>query len=394
MINRLAQQKLLQSATWAPAIAILGPRQSGKTTLAQATFANHRYITLEDPMVRSFALQDPRGFLASIENEHGVILDEFQNVPMILSYLQGIIDATKRPGYFILTGSQNFLVNQAITQSLAGRIAIHTLLPLSIQELSDAQLLAASPEKAIFLGGYPRLFGKPAAPTSWYTDYVTTYLERDVRLIQSITDLNAFHTFVQLCAGRIGQQLNLSALGAEVGISHNTARAWLSLLEASYIVFLVHPYYKNFSKRLVKTPKLYFYDTGLACNLLRIESVTQLMSHYLRGGLFESYIISDLYKQYYNSGTRPALYFWKDQRHEVDCIIEQATSITPLEFKAGKTLNPDLFDSLTYFQDIAKEETNPGILIYGGTQNMPFKGYNTVPWSQAGALIESILKAK
>lgn len=392
MINRLAQQKLLQSAAWAPAIAILGPRQSGKTTLAQATFANHRYITLEDPMVRSLALQDPRGFLASIENEHGVILDEFQNVPMILSYLQGIIDATKRPGYFILTGSQNFLVNQAITQSLAGRIAIHTLLPLSIQELSNAQLLAASPEEAIFLGGYPRLFCTPAAPTSWYTDYVTTYLERDVRLIQSITDLNAFHTFVQLCAGRIGQQLNLSALGAEVGISHNTARAWLSLLEASYIVFLVHPYYKNFSKRLVKTPKLYFYDTGLACNLLRIESVTQLMSHYLRGGLFESYILSDLYKQYYNNSMRPALYFWKDQRHEVDCIIEQATTITPLEIKAGKTLNGDLFDSLSYFQYVAKEETKPGILIYGGTETMPFKGYNTVPWSQTGALIESILK--
>jgi predicted AAA+ superfamily ATPase len=394
MINRLAQKKLRESAQWAPAIAILGPRQSGKTTLAQATFNKHRYITLEDPTVRTFALNDPHGFLASIENEHGVILDEFQNIPMLLSYIQGIIDAIKRPGYFILTGSQNFLVSQTITQSLAGRIAIHTLLPLSLQELSDAQLLAATPEEVIFRGGYPRLFDMPAAPISWYTDYVTTYLERDIRSIQAISDLNAFHTFVQLCAGRIGQQLNLTALGAEVGISHNTARAWLSLLEASYIVFLVYPYYKNFSKRLIKTPKLYFYDTGLACNLLRIESVTQLMSHYLRGGLFESYIIADLYKQYYNRGIRPAIYFWKDQRHEVDCVIEQATTLVPIEIKAGKTLNPDLFDSLTYFQEVAKEATSPGFLIYGGTNPFPYKGFNSVTWNHAGKLIETLYESK
>lgn len=390
MINRLAQKKLLSSAKWAPAIAILGPRQSGKTTLAQATFPKHRYITLEDPLIRSFALQDPRGFLASIEDEHGVILDEFQNVPNILSYLQGIIDAKKRPGYFVLTGSQNFLVNQAITQSLAGRIAIHKLLPLSIQEFSDAQLLPAAPEDAIFMGGYPRLFDTPAEPVSWYMDYVTTYLERDVRQIKTITDLNIFHTFIQLCAGRIGQQLNLTALGAEVGISHTTARAWLSLLEASYIVFTMHPYHKNFSKRLVKTPKLYFYDTGLACNLLRIDSVTQLMSHYLRGGLFESYILADLYKQYYNSSIRPALYFWKDQRHEIDGLIEQATTLIPLEIKASKTLSPSLFESLSYFEQLAQKVAQPGFLIYGGTDPMVFHGKKAVPWNQAGNLIEKL----
>lgn len=390
MIGRLAQQKLRKSATWAPALAILGPRQSGKTTLAQATFPHHRYITLEDPAVRALALQDPRGFLANIENGHGVILDEFQNTPLLLSYIQGIIDAKKRPGYFILTGSQNFLANEAISQSLAGRVTIHTLLPLSIQELSNAQLLTTAPEEAIFKGGYPRLFDTPAAPLSWYTDYVTTYLERDIRQIQAISDLNAFHTFVQLCAGRIGQQLNLTALGAEVGISHNTARAWLSLLEASYIVFLSYPYHKNFSKRLVKTPKLYFYDTGLACNLLRIDSVTQLMSHYLRGGLFESYILADLYKQYYNSGIRPALYFWKDQRHEIDGLIEQATTLIPLEIKASKTLSPSLFESLTYFEQIAQKAALPGFLIYGGTDSMIFQGKKAVPWNQAGSLVESI----
>lgn len=391
MIKRLLQNDLLKSALWAPAIAILGPRQSGKTTLAQATFPYHRYITLEDPAIRAFALEDPRGFLASIENDYGVILDEFQNVPFILSYLQGIIDATKRAGYFVLTGSQNFLVNQAITQSLAGRIAIYTLLPLSIQELADAELLAATPEAALFSGGYPRLFGTPKAPTSWYTDYVTTYLERDVRTIKAITDLNAFHLFVQLCAGRIGQQINFSALGAEVGISHNTARAWISLLEASYVIFLMQPYYKNFSKRLVKSPKLYFYDTGLACNLLRIESVEQLTNHYLRGGLFESYILADLYKQYYNNGSRPALYFWKDSKHEVDCIIEHATHLTPLEIKAGKTVNSNFFDSLNYFKDVAQEEARPGYLVYGGTEKMVKRRDGTVVnWQEAGSLIKQI----
>jgi predicted AAA+ superfamily ATPase len=387
MIDRMLRDILLQNAAWAPAIAILGPRQSGKTTLAKKTFAKHRYVSLEEPANREFAISDPRGFLEDVQNAYGVILDEFQNVPSILSYLQSIIDAEQRPGYFILTGSQNFLINQAITQSLAGRIAIHTLLPLSIQELSQAHLLTEDPEEAIFMGGYPRLFGTLKVPVDWYGDYITTYVERDVRQVQAIIDLHAFQTFIRLCAGRIGQQLNLTSLGNECGISHHTVRSWLSLLEASYIVFLLEPYYKNFNKRLVKAPKLYFYDTGLACNLLRIESVEQLRTHYLRGGIFESYIMADLYKQYYNMGKRPGMYFWKDQAREVDCLIELSDRIIPIEIKAGKTINQNYFENLTYFGTVAEGSAANGYVIYAGRDDQKRSYAQVLNWQSAGTFI-------
>jgi uncharacterized protein len=390
MISRILQKTLLQNATWAPAIAILGPRQSGKTTLARQTFTHHRYISLEEPTNREFALSDPRGFLASLHNAYGIILDEFQHVPALLSYVQSIIDAEQKPGYFVLTGSQNFLVNQAITQSLAGRIAVRTLLPLSIQELADADLLAQDPETAFFTGGYPRLFGTPSAPVDWYIDYMTTYIERDVRHIKAITDLHTFQIFIRLCAGRIGQELNLLSLGNECGISRNVARSWLSVLEASYIIFLVEPYYKNVNKRLVKNPKLYFYDSGLACNLLRIESVEQLYMHSLRGGIFESYIISDLYKQYYNVGKRPAMYFWKDEICEIDCLIEQATRVVPVEIKAGKTINQNFFDGLTYFKKITPDNAAPSYLIYAGSEDQQRSSADVLGWKSAGTLIKTV----
>jgi uncharacterized protein len=228
----------------------------------------------------------------------------------------------------------------------------------------------------------------------WYSEQVLDYMERNVYAPSTTADRNAFRTFVTLCAKWIGQQLNLSALAFEAGISYKTAQAWISFLEASYILFRMYPYYKNLGTRFARIPKLYFYDTGLACNLLRIESVTQLTSHYLRGGLFESYIMADLYKQHYNAGIRPALYFWMDKKHEVDCIIEQATSVVPIEMKAGKTLNTDLFDSLTHFREVSKEEAKPGILIYGGNNAMPFKGNTGIPWNQAGKLIETLHASK
>src|SRR5579872_6257051 len=265
-----------------PAIAIMGPRQSGKTTLAKLAFPHHTYVSLEDLSMRRLALEDPKGFLAMYKDAHGVILDEFQNVPELLSYLQLAIDQTYKPNYFILTGSQNFLMNQAISQTLAGRIGILTLLPLSIGEMADNNLLSATAEQAIFSGGYPRIYDQKIEPTVWYPDYINTYVERDIRDLKQVTDLSLFRKFVGLCAGRAGQLLNVTSLGNDVGVTGPTARAWLSLLEASYIIFLLQPHHGNFGKRLIKSPKLYFYDTGLACSLLGITSALQLSTHYLR----------------------------------------------------------------------------------------------------------------
>ena len=335
MIPRYLAQDIKNMAQQYPALAILGPRQSGKTTLAQLTFPNHKYITLENPDIRRFASEDPNGFFRvhQTENLHGIILDEFQHVPSILSYIQTIVDANRRPGYFILTGSQNFLVNQSITQTLAGRISLHTLLPLSSGELSDASMLPENIYSLILKGSYPAVYKPNTNSERWYLNYLQTYVERDIRDIRQVTDLTLFQKFVQLGAGRIGQLLNLSSLASDCGIAVNTAKSWLSLLDASYITFSLYPHYKNFSKRLVKHPKLYFYDTGFACSLLKITA-DQLPMHYLRGGLFESFIISELCKAFYNKGHRPPLYFWRDQSGaEIDCLIEQGTKLTPIEIK-------------------------------------------------------------
>ena len=261
--------------------------------------------------MREFAKTDPRGFLKTHVKEPGVILDEVQNVPELLSYIQTHVDESQKKGQFILTGSQNLLLSEHITQSLAGRVAIHTLLPLSISELKDQ--LPETPEEMIFKGSYARIYSDSVTPREWYPNYVRTYLERDVRQIKQIGDLSTFQRFLKLCAGRMGQLLNLSSLANDCGISVSTAKSWISVLEMSYIVFLLHPHHKNFSKRLIKMPKLYFYDTGVACSLLNIESPEHLTTHYLRGGLFESLIISDLIKNQYNVALEPSHYFWARQ---------------------------------------------------------------------------------
>jgi len=332
MYLRDAQQTLLQFAQL-PAVVVQGPRQVGKTVLVQQTFKKHVYTSFEDPDTRSQAMQDPRGFFASHENAHGIIIDEFQYIPEILSYLQLEIDAKKRPGYFILTGSQNFLMNQAITQSLAGRVGILTLTSLSIHELQANKLVQPTSSEVMFLGGYPRLFDEQLTTNLIYPPYINTYLERDVRQLVNVGNLHAFQQFIQLCAGRIGQLLNLSEIAGVCGISTPTAREWISILEASYIIFFVQPYFNNFNKRLTKSPKLYFYDTGLACSLLGIDSPQLLAQHSMRGGLFECFIISDLCKQYLNRGKRPPVYFWRDLngRIEVDCIIDDGGKLFPID---------------------------------------------------------------
>jgi predicted AAA+ superfamily ATPase len=297
MIRRDLTDHLLDAANQFGAVAVLGPRQSGKTTLVQTVFKNHKYVSLEDLDRRALAHADPRRFLQDYGNEFGIILDEIQHAPELLSYIQTIIDQEKKKGYFIITGSQNILVNQAITQTLAGRLAILTLFPLSINELNKAGMLSGNIEETVFKGSYPRIYSENVSPIKLYANYVRGYVERDVRQVKNILDLNLFQNFIQLCAGRIGQVLNLSSLGNDCGIDQKTVLSWISLLEASYVIFLLRPYYKNFGKRLIKAPKLYFVDTGLACSLLNIKSAQEFSEHYLRGGLVESLIISDLFKQ-------------------------------------------------------------------------------------------------
>ena len=396
MFQRRLAAELREYAKF-PAIAILGPRQSGKTTLAKAAFKKHVYTSFEDLDTRSMAQQDPRKFLSVHENKHGIIIDEFQHVPDILSYIQLEVDEKKRPGYFILTGSQNFLMNQAITQSLAGRVGILTLLPLSLQELATNNInTKLTADACMFNGGYPRIYDKQIKPDKLYPSYIQSYIERDVRQLTNVGDLRSFQRFMQLCAGRVGQQLNLSELASVCGISGSTAQRWISILEASYIIFLLQPFFENFNKRLTKTPKLYFYDTGLACALLGIKSPELLALHPIRAHLFESFILSDLSKQYFNIGKRPPIYFWRDLngRLEVDGIIDEGLKRFPLEIKSGETVAPDFFGGLTQWATLAQNPPHNGYVIYGGDLVQERSAGNLISWKAAGNLVETIRKTR
>lgn len=379
-INRLIQAELLESAHHFYALAVLGPRQSGKTTVVKNTFSNYSYVNLEHPGDREFAQRDPEGFFAQYRNEHGIIIDEFQHVPELLSYIQIFIDEEKKRGYFILTGSQNFLMNEKISQTLAGRIAIHTLLPLSIQELKVAGLLPETPERLIYKGFYPSVYADQVPVERWYASYIQTYLERDVRQLKQVENLDLFKTFVQLCAGRVGQVLNLTSLGNDCGISDTTARRWISLLEASYLIVLLRPYHINFNKRIIKSPKLYFVDTGLACSLLNIQH-DQINEHYLRGGLFENMIIIEFFKQYYNQGKVAHLYFWRDQTgHEVDLLVDKGALTYPVEIKASRTISQSFFDNTTHWSTLADAEQKQAVIVYAGDQEQKRSAGHVVSW--------------
>ncbi len=398
MFSRDLKKELKAYAKF-PVIALLGPRQSGKTTLARETFAKHTYISFEHEPTRTHAQQDPEGFLKLYENKHGIIIDEFQYVPNITSYIQLAVDENRRRGYFVLTGSQNFLANKAITQSLAGRVGILVLMPLSIHELKKNKLLSKQDDmrlvdKAIFMGGYPRVYDENIDPSRFYPSYIQTYIERDVRQLDKVGDLKDFQRFIQICAGRNGQLLNVEGLASECSISFHTARSWLSILEASYIIFLLEPHYKNFNKRLTKSPKLYFFDTGLVCSLLRIVDINTLPMHPLRGHLFECLIIADLYKQYCNLGIRPSLYFWRDKngRHELDCIIDEGINLYPIEIKSGLTVISDFFKTLNYWNELAGIDSPHGYIIYGGTLTQARRQGNIVGWQAAGNLVKTIVK--
>ena len=388
MIKRQIQEKLVQLAEQFPVVAIVGPRQSGKTTLVKMSFKEKTYLNLEEPDTRLFAQTDPRSFLSG--SKSGLIIDEAQRVPDLFSYIQSIVDESKTPGQFIITGSHNFLMQEKISQTLAGRVAILTLLPFSLEEIRREDSEEDFPNY-IFSGFYPPIYDRKIEPSDWYPNYIRTYLERDVRLIKNIPDLNSFTLFVKLCAGRIGQLLNLSSLAIEAGISVNTAKSWLSILEASYIAYRLEPHFQNFNKRLVKMPKLYFYDTGLACSLLGLESVDQISTHYLVGSLFENLVLSDLIKHKMNYGLNNNFYFWRDKLgREVDCLIESGLEKIIIEIKAGKTINADFFTGLNFYKGLTDDKNIFSYLIYGGQKEEARSSGKVLPWYKVMKVFEKI----
>jgi len=388
-IPRSLEKSLHHLAEGYPIVAITGPRQSGKTTLARHAFPDKPYASLEDPDLREAAESDPRGFLARFPD--GAILDEAQRCPTLFSYLQSLVDRSQRPGMFLLTGSQQFGLLSGITQSLAGRVALTVLLPFSLAELKASALAPQAIDPLLLTGGYPPIYDRRLDPWGWYGNYVRTYVERDVRQLVNIRDLRTFQRFLRLCAGRIAQLANLSALATECGISHNTAKAWLSVLEASYIVYLLQPHHRNFNKRLVKTPKLYFHDTGLAAWLLGIRDTDQLNLHPLRGALFESWVVSEMLKQAFHNAEEPNLYFWRDRSgHEIDLLIDRGISLQPIEIKSGATLTRDLLRGLHQWRRIAGDTGAQPLLVYAGDTALQREGIDVIPWSQLAAPLGGI----
>lgn len=381
MITRTIEEELKIAAAEYPIVALLGPRQSGKTTVLKKTFPNYNYVLLEDLDKLDFALSDPKGFLNHYSNEHGLIIDETQKAPLLFSYLQGIVDEDNIPGKFILSGSQNFYLSEQISQTLAGRVSILTLLPLTLEEIKTTKELPDRYEEILFHGQYPRLYAHEMDVHKWYVNYIRTYIERDVRQIKHITDLHLFQKFISLCAGRVGQLVNWSELANDCGVTTKTVTSWISILEASYLIFLLYPHHQNFNKRLVKSPKLYFFDTGIICTLLRISTVDQLKNHYLKGSIFESFVISELIKLYYNKGYIPHLYFWRDQtNHEIDCLIESGVNMTPIEIKSSETINVKFFDGLSYWNKLAKNDPSKGYLLYGGDESQKRSAGQVLGW--------------
>lgn len=379
MLKRDIEVKLKVMATKYPVIAITGPRQSGKTTLCKELFKDYRYITLENPENKIFAQEDPKGFLE--EYNDNVIIDEAQNVPDLFSYIQEIVDNSGKTGQFILTGSQNFLLLEKISQTLAGRIYIYHLLPFSYNELKDIYPLDLSSQ--IFKGGYPRIYDKNIEPEDFFPSYVQTYVERDVRNILNIKNLSLFSSFLKLCAGRIAQLFNSSGIANELGVDHKTIRSWLALLEASFVIYRLQPWHINFNKRIVKSPKIYFYDTGLACYLLGLRNKEEVNIHFAKGALVENYIITEHIKNTWNNGETLNSYFWRDSAgHEIDLLLEKGNKLKIVEIKSSKTIKQNFFKELSYFEKLASNYKIEKHIVYGGNESR--KQFNTQisPWNE------------
>ncbi|MFO7970554.1 MAG: ATP-binding protein [Desulfobacterales bacterium] len=385
LIDRTIETTLKNYAAKYPVITITGPRQSGKTTLCRKIFVDKPYANLESPDIRQFAIDDPRGFLAQYPD--GAILDEIQRAPDLVSYIQPMVDEKDREGLFVLTGSQQFEISNTINQSLAGRTALLKLLPFSIEEIEPLFPLPDI-DSLLYHGFYPRIWDKQLNPTQALGDYYETYIERDLRQLTAIKDLALFQRFVKLCAGRVGQLLNVNSLASDTGVSHTTAGNWLSILEASYIVFLLQPYHTNISKRLVKSPKIYFYDVGLASFLINIENESQVSRDPLRGNLFENMVISEALKYRLNQGKRSNLYFYRDSKgNEVDLLLVAGSDIFPIEVKAGMTINKDYFKGLNHFVSIFSEHVPKGMgLVYGGERRQERTNVSIVPFNRLNDL--------
>ena len=365
MIERIAKIKLEQLVKTFKAVAVIGPRQSGKTTLVKATFPNKKYISLENPDNRNFALEDPKGFLQNIPN--GAILDEIQRVPLLFSYLQEILDNSNEKGLFILTGSNNFLLQENISQTLAGRIGYLTLLPFSISELEKNKTLLFSDNKWMLNGFYPPIYDQEIEPTDWYPNYIRTYIERDVRQIKNIYDLGVFEKFIKILAGRTGQELNLNSICVEVGIDTKTVKSWIGILESSFVIYLLKSHHKNFKKTIVKRPKVYFYDVGLVCSLLGIKKMNHIVNNPFRGAIFETMVVTEIIKYYTNKGVIPPLYYWRDKTgHEIDIIIDDCDALLPIEIKSGQTITSNWFKNLKYWINLSKEDK--AYVLYAGNQ--------------------------
>ena len=378
MISRTLTQKIISLAEKFQVITLTGPRQSGKTTLVQDAFPTLPYVSLEEPDIRQIALTDPRGFLTNYPT--GAILDEVQHTPELFSYIQSLVDGNTEI-QFILAGSSNFLLMEKISQTLAGRTAILHLLPFSIAELTPNIPSLKRYESLIFKGQYPRIYDRDIAPTDFYPSYIQTYVEKDVRLMKNIGDINSFIRFIQLCAGRTGQLLSYAGLANDAGISPNTAKAWLSILESSYIVYRLQPFHRNFNKRLIKSPKLYFYDTGVACSLLGIRDEDQVSLHHMRGALFENLIINEFIKGNLHRGERHQAYFWQDsQGKEIDCLLVDGEKALPIEIKSGKTINNSYFANLKYWRNLAKMPDDYGYVVYGGEKSLQTSIGSFISW--------------
>lgn len=387
MFSRTLQTELLKAAKSYPIVTLLGPRQSGKTTLIRHVFPHKPYVNLEALDTQEIATQDPRSFLEQFPD--GAILDEIQRVPSLLSYIQVLVDKNEQKGMFLLTGSHQMELHQAISQSLAGRTSLLTLLPMSLVELEENKI-SLSLDESLLEGGYPRIFKAHLNPTQAYRNYFQTYIERDLRQLIHVKDLTQFQRFVKLCAGRIGQLLNMESLANDVGVSSRTIKEWMSILEASFILIFLQPYFENFGKRIVKSPKLYFTDIGLASYLLGIENVEQMSRDPLRGNLVENLVVLELIKGRLNQGLDPQLYYFRDSHgHEVDLIFQQARNLIPIEIKSAKTFHSEFLNNLKFFQQLVGEERcQKGYVVYSGDQKGKIGHFQLLNYKDAATIVQ------